>query len=92
MSHQVHELTNIFSPKANIVQQVVGTFLYYARAFEPIIIVALNCIVEEQFNNTLETEKVVTRLLNYAATHSESITRYHKSRMVLFIHSDVFFL
>ena len=31
-------------------------------------------------------------MLNYAATHSEAITRYHASSMILHIHSDASFL
>ena len=31
-------------------------------------------------------------MLNYAATHSESITRYHASGMILHIHSNTSFL
>ena len=72
-------------------QQVVGTFLYYMRAVDPSMLVAFNSIASEQANNTESTAKSVTRLLNYAATHSEAI-KYHASGMILHIHSNASFL
>ena len=88
LTHQAPGSPNLAPPEANTVQQVVGTFLYYARAVDPTILVALNSIAAEQANNTEATAKAVTQLLNYAATHSEVITRYHASGMILHIHSD----
>ena len=44
MSHQAPEFTKLVLPKSNTVQQVVGNFLYYARAFDPTMPVALNSI------------------------------------------------
>ena len=76
-SHQDPESPNLFPLEANTVQQVVGTFLYYAHAVDPTILVALNRIAAQQANSTEETAKVVTQLLNYAAMHSEAFTKYH---------------
>ena len=56
------------------------------------MIVSLNSIVAEQANSTEATAKSVTQLLNYTDTHSEAITRYHASSMILHIHSDASFL
>ena len=66
--------------------------MYYARAVDPKILVALTTISAEQANGTEATAKSVTQLLNYAATHSEAITRYHASGMILYTHSDASFL
>ena len=71
---------------------MVGTFLYYVPAVYPTMIVTLNSIAEEQANSTEATAKSVTQLLNYAATHYESITRYPASRIILHIHSNDSFL
>ena len=68
------------------------TFLYYARAVGTMILFSLNIISVEQSITTKSTAKAVTRILNYAATQSESITRYHTSGMVLHIHSNASFL
>ena len=92
LAHQAPELSKLPPPEANIVQQVVGTFLYYERAVDPTMLVELNSIASEQDNITEATIKAVTHLLNYAATHSESITRYHASGMILHIHSNASFL
>jgi hypothetical protein len=72
----------------NCVQQVVGTFLYYASAIDSTAMVAINSISGEQAKATENTAKKVTRLLNYFATHPEATLRYNKSGMVLKIHTD----
>ena len=66
----------------------MGNFLYYARVVEPTIIVALNSIASEQTNSTDATTKATTELLNYAMANSEAIKNYHKSGMILHIHSN----
>ena len=53
---------------------------------------ALNIIAAEQSNSTKATAKAVTQLLNYADTHSEYITRYHASDMILHINNDALLL
>ena len=50
LAHQVPEFPKLAPPEANIVQQVVGTFLYYLRAVNPKILVALNSSSAEQSN------------------------------------------
>ena len=52
---------------------MVGTFLYYVRALEPTMIVAIKIIAEEQASITKTTAEKVVQLLNYAATHPEAI-------------------
>ena len=73
-------------------QQVVSTFLYYARAVDPTMLVALNIIAVEQYKTIDATAKALTQVPNYAAKHSESITRYYASGMILKTHSDASFL
>ena len=92
MAHQAPGFPKVSPPEANTVQQVVGTFLYYALVIDPTILVALKNIAAEQANSTQTTAKLVTQLLNYSATHSEAITIYHASGMVLHLHSDASFL
>ena len=57
LAHQAPESPKPAPPETNTVQQVVGTFLYYARAFDPTMLVALNSIAAEQSNITEETAK-----------------------------------
>ena len=75
LAHQAPESPKLAPPEANTVQQVVGNFLYYARTFDPTMLVALNKIAAEQATSTEATEIEVTQLLNYAATQSESIAK-----------------
>ena len=74
------------------VQQVVGTFLYYARAIDNTMLVALNSIAGDQSTATANTTKAVNHLLDYAATHPEASVRYHASGMRLHIDSDASYL
>jgi hypothetical protein len=74
------------------VQQVVGTLLYYARAVDPTMLVALNEIGAKQSAPTATTARQITQLLDYAATHPDSVLRYTRSGMILHIHSDASYL
>ena len=57
--------------KKNI-QQVLGSFLYYARAVDCTILTALNAIATEQVNPTEKTLTRVHQFLDYMATHPYS--------------------
>ena len=72
--------------KANTVQKFVGKLLYYARTLGTTIILGLNTITVQQSKSTQETEKILVRLLNYAATHPEAIAIYHAIGMALHMH------
>ena len=76
----------------NRVQQVVGTFLYYARAIDSTAMVAINSISGEQAKATENTAKKVTHLLNYFATQPDATLRYNKSGMVLKLHTSAAYL
>ena len=88
LAHSEDNSPVLNTEEENTVQQVVGTFLYYARAVEPAILVVLNTIPDQQSKSTQETAKKVVQLLNYAATHPEAITRYRAREMTLHMHSD----
>ena len=74
------------------VQQVLGTFLYYARAVDPTMLVALSAIASEQAKPTKTTMEKVDQFLDYAASQEEAVLTYHASDMVLAIHSDASYL
>jgi hypothetical protein len=73
-------------------QSITGTSLFYARAVDPTALVAIGTISAEQSKATENTNKKITRLLDYFATHPNAIIRYHHSGMVLYIHSDASYL
>jgi hypothetical protein len=71
-------------------REVIGALLYYARAIDVTMLVALGTIASAQAKKTEATAQAITRLLNYCATHPHAIVRYHASDMQqLHVHSDV---
>ena len=74
------------------IQQVTGTFLYYARAVDGTMLMALSSIATAQSAPT-EATMVKTKLfLDYAASHPDAVLTFKKSSMVLAIHSDASYL
>jgi hypothetical protein len=82
--------TSAALPKAGIkrIQAIVGVLLYYARAIDNTMLVALNDISSAQAQSTEHTATACTKLLNYAATHPDASIRYRASKMVLHTHTD----
>ena len=74
------------------VQQVLGTFLYYARAVDCTMLVALSAIAAEQARPTEVTMRKVDQFLDYAACNPSAIVTYRASDMVLTVHSDASYL
>ncbi len=73
-------------------QQVIGTLLYYARAIDLTMLPAVNAIASELAHATTHILDHLQRLLDYAATYSENKLVYHRSNMILIIHSDASYL
>jgi hypothetical protein len=73
-------------------QQVIGTLLYYARAVDNTMLVALGTLSSAQSTGTEATMEAVTQLLNYCATHPDAAIRYSASEMILHVHSDASYL
>jgi hypothetical protein len=76
----------------NKLQQLTGTLLYYARVFDPTLIMPINVLASEQTKATADTADKVIKLLNYCNTHPETKIRYHAFDMILHIHSDASYL
>ena len=70
------------------IQQVLGSFLYYARAIDMTMLLALNDIATQQTKPTKSTMKRVHQLLDYMSMHPKAIIRFRASDMILNIHSD----
>ena len=71
----------------NLVQQIVGTLIYYSIAVDPTILTALGSITVQQAKVTEKTYAKNLWLLNYAATHPNATILYTPSEMILHIHS-----
>ena len=74
------------------IQQATRTFLFYTRAVDPTMLVAMSSITSEQAAPTVETIEKAHSFLDYAASHPDTVLTYKASDMVLSIHSDVSYL
>ncbi len=74
------------------IQQIVGSFLYYARAVNPTILMALSAIAAQQSAPTEETLACVNQFLDYMWTHPDAKIRYRASDMILNVHSDASYI
>ena len=74
------------------VMEIVGTLLYYARAIDNTMQVALTDISAAQTKATEHTLQATVKLLNYAATYPEAILTYSRSDMTLHVHTDASYL
>jgi hypothetical protein len=71
------------------IQAVTGTLLYYSRAVDPTMLVALNAIAMQQASPMRRT---MEKVLDYCASQAEVVLTYHASNMVLAVHSDAGYL
>jgi hypothetical protein len=74
------------------IQEMFGTFLFYGRAIDSTMLVALGTIASKQSKGTHATAQAVTQLLNYAAAHPDATVCYHASDMCLHINSNASYL
>ena len=74
------------------IQEVCGTFLFYARGIDGGILPALSALASQQAKPTKNTMKLCKLFLDYMASQEEAILTYKASDMVLAIHSDASYL
>jgi hypothetical protein len=74
------------------VQKIVGSVLYYARAVNMTVLMALSSIAVEQMKAMEKTMAQRTQLLDYLSGHADAKVRFHASDMILNIHSDASYL
>lgn len=87
------DITDLLPPEGiKRIQQIVGTFQYYARAVDVTMQVTLGTIATQQSKATTATNKAMNQFLDYSATHPDAVLRYHASDMILKIHSDASYL
>ncbi len=73
-------------------QAVAGTFLYYGRAIDSTILVAINALATEQAKPTEQTLVRVKQFLDYCASQEEAVITYHAGNMILAVHSNARYL
>jgi hypothetical protein len=74
------------------VQKVVGKLLFYGRAVDNTLHVALGSLASQQNEPTERTMADLRQLLDYCASNPNAVVRYHASDMTLHIHSDASYL
>jgi hypothetical protein len=74
------------------IQQVIGSFLYYARAVDPTILMALYDIATQQATPTDNPKRRVDQFLEYMWTHLDGKIRYCVSDMIFNVHFDALYL
>jgi hypothetical protein len=74
------------------VRQIVGSILYYARAVDMTVLMALSTIAVDQTKATERTMERCTQLLDYLAHHAEAKVSFRASDMILNIHSEASYL
>jgi hypothetical protein len=70
------------------IQEITGTLLFYARAIDCTMLVALGTLAYNKSKGTQATFQALTQLMNYSSTHPDDIVRYTASDMYLHIHSN----
>jgi hypothetical protein len=73
-------------------KKIVGSILYYARAVDMTVLIALSSIAVEQMKATERTLAQSTQLLDYLSGHVDAKVQFHASDMILNIHSDASYL
>jgi hypothetical protein len=74
------------------IQGIAGSLLYYARAVDNKLLVALSAISSQQAKATEATAKAANQLLDYVSTYPSNGITYPASAMILAAHSDASFL
>ncbi len=74
------------------IQKITGSILYYARAVDMTVLMALSTIAMSQAKPTENTMERCVQLLNYLATHANAKIRFNASDMIMNIHLDVSYL
>jgi hypothetical protein len=73
-------------------QEVICVFLFYGRAVDCTMLVALGNLASQQANGTHATAKAITQMLSHAAAHPYATIQYVTRDMYLHIHSDASYL
>jgi hypothetical protein len=78
--------------KIKEIQQIIRIILYYARAVNVTVLMALSSIASKQTQGTKNTMAKAKQLLDYLATHPDATIRFRDTDMILNVHSDTSYL
>ena len=78
--------------KIKPVQKNVGSILYYARAVDLTVLMALGTIASKQTKGTEKTLEKAYQELDYLSSHPNATVRFRASDMVMNIHLDASYL
>ncbi len=73
-------------------QCVIISILYYTRAVNLTVLMALSTIASKQAKGTKSTIKKCKQLLDYLATHPKATVWFYASNMILNVHSNASYL
>jgi hypothetical protein len=73
-------------------QRVIGSILYYARAVNITVLMALSSITIKQTKGTTSTMEKAKQLLDFWATNPNITMRFKVSDMIMNIHLDASYL
>jgi hypothetical protein len=74
------------------IQRIIGSILYYARAVDIIVLMALSSIAIDQTKGTANTMQKPKQFLDYLATNPDRTIRYRASDMFMNVHLDTSYL
>ncbi len=74
------------------IQRVIRSILYYARAIDITVLMALSSIAIEQSKGITNTMTKTKQLLDYHATYPNATICVHASNMIMNIHSNASYL
>ena len=74
------------------IQSIIGSFLYYTRALNYTLLLAINEISSTQAKPTKFTEEECQQILDYIATYPNIFIYFYVSNMVLLVNSDAAYL
>ena len=75
-----------------LVREVVGVFLFYARAVDSTMLPALGTISTQQSKPTKKTMESITKFLNYCASNLDTKVQFQASNMILHVKSNASYL
>lgn len=76
--HDTSEILN--DAQKTLIQQIIGTLLYYARAVDMTLLAALSSVASQQSKPTKQTWQHVQQILNYVATYPNTVIRFQNNR------------
>ncbi len=74
------------------IQCIIGSILYYARAVDITVLMALSSIAIKQSKETTNTLAKAKQLLDYLATYPDATICFRASDMIMNVHSDASYL